>query len=387
MAFHDDLLRHLDAVKARVPHIRGEEATKHSLVVPLLQVLGYDVFDPREVQPEYIADFAKKRSNGQMEKIDYAIWLNGSPAIFIECKALDAKLEDHDGQLARYFNATPNVKVAILTNGVPVRVYSDLQQPNIMDSAPWLDVELLAAKPAEIEALKRFRKPDFVPEQVVALAEEMVFYSAMVSLLSTQLREPSESFVRWVAGEIPAVNRITAKVVERLSPILRKALQAAILENVARSFEPPAPPQEAAAVSSPAESSSPDSKEGITTTSEEIQCFDYASGWVREVHPDAVIAFRDSKTYASLHQNNVRKWYLRFNVQRPPFWVAFRHLPADELKKLAPGFEILEPSGFGDSRVALKGLADWSKLRAAVIAAHEKEAARVVDDGQPAPAP
>jgi hypothetical protein len=41
--------------------------------------------------------------------------------------------------------------------------------------------------------------------------------------LSAQLREPSENFVRFVAGEIPATGRLTQKVIERLTPVLRKA--------------------------------------------------------------------------------------------------------------------------------------------------------------------
>ncbi len=83
MAFEDDVARHADQIKGRLPHIRGEEATKQALVVPLFQVLGYDVWDPREVQPEYGADFKKKGSPGQAEKVDYALKINGEPAIFV----------------------------------------------------------------------------------------------------------------------------------------------------------------------------------------------------------------------------------------------------------------------------------------------------------------
>ena len=247
MAFIDDLQRHADQVKTRVPRIRGEEATKHALVVPLFQVLGYDVFDPREVQPEYIADFAKKKSNGQMEKVDYAIWKNGAPAIFVECKAVDAKLEDSDGQLARYFNATPSVKVAVLTNGLRFRVFTDLQQPNVMDATAWLDVDLLNLKPAEVDALRRFHKVDFATDQVIALAEEMVYYNALTTFLATQLRDPSETFVRYVASEIPSVGRVTQMVVKRVTPILKKAIQSAIVEHVARSFSTTVEPEVALA--------------------------------------------------------------------------------------------------------------------------------------------
>lgn len=53
MAFDDDFARHVDQIKLRLPHISGEEATKQSLVIPLFQMLGYDVWNPLEVQPEF----------------------------------------------------------------------------------------------------------------------------------------------------------------------------------------------------------------------------------------------------------------------------------------------------------------------------------------------
>jgi hypothetical protein len=91
MAFHDDIAAHAEQQKGKLPHVRGEEATKQALVIPLLRILGYDVYDPREIQPEYTADFAIKRS-GQLEKVDYAILSAGQPIIFVECKAHDQVL-------------------------------------------------------------------------------------------------------------------------------------------------------------------------------------------------------------------------------------------------------------------------------------------------------
>ena len=53
--------------------IKTEEATKNALVMPFIQALGYDVFDPSEVIPEYIADVGSKKG----EKVDYAIVADG----------------------------------------------------------------------------------------------------------------------------------------------------------------------------------------------------------------------------------------------------------------------------------------------------------------------
>ena len=384
MAFQDDLAAHIERIRSRMPHVQGEEGTKQALIVPLLQVLGYDVFDPREVRPEYVADFAVKKA-GQFEKIDYAICVNGQPAIFVECKPLGAVLEDHGGQLSRYFNSTPSVRVAWITDGVRMRVFTDLQQPNIMDTQPWLSIDLLSIKLAEIDALRRFRKADFSPSDITALAEEMVYYSAILSFVSTQLREPSEPFVRFVAAEIPAVGRVTAKVVERLSPILRKALQSAIVDQVARSLdraaepepEPPVPTKPAPPTSkAPAEATSTGERAGVVTTPEEVEAFRLLATWIREANANAPVEYRDSKSYFTLHQDNVRKWFVRLGLEEKPMWVALRHIKPDEARKLAPGIEVAENARFGDSRFILPTLADLPKLRTAIISAYDRETAR-----------
>ena len=90
----------------RVPAVRGkgEQATKQSLVLPMLDALGYDIWNPAEVCPEYDADFAIKKA-GQKEKVDVAIFLLLLARIYIEIKSIDEILDGHEGQLARYFNA------------------------------------------------------------------------------------------------------------------------------------------------------------------------------------------------------------------------------------------------------------------------------------------
>lgn len=404
MPFEDDFSRHVDQVKARLPHIRGEEATKQALVVPLLSVLGYDVYDPREVAPEYIADFAKKKSNGQMEKIDYVVRINGEPAIFVECKAADVGLDGHDAQLARYFNSTPSVRVAILTNGVRLQVFTDLQQRNIMDEKPWMDFDLRNAKQAEVDALKRFRKTDFSPDQVIGLAEEMLYYNVLVGFMSSQLRDPGEPFVRFVAGEMPGKPRVDKKLVDRLTPILRKAIHASIVDHVARSFSrepeveafaPSAAP--AAALSTPPSGSAlaaaggqtlaeSQAREGVVTTAEELEAWNLVCKIVREKHPDGALSFRDAKAYFTIMQKNLRKWFMRLGVEKQPYWVSFRHIKPEEGRNLCPGVEVGDGASVGDCRVMVKTVADIVKLKALVLAAYEAEAARVVvemeaDDG------
>lgn len=152
MALFEDLRQLSEQVKKRQGHITGEEATKQALVLPFLQVLGFDIYDPTEVRLEYIFDFAKKKSNGQFEEIDYALYVKGELGIFVECKPIGAKPEDHDGQLSRYFNAMQSVRVGVLTNGLCYRFFTDLHAPNVMDSEPFLEFNILSLSEGRVES-------------------------------------------------------------------------------------------------------------------------------------------------------------------------------------------------------------------------------------------
>lgn len=120
--------------------IQTEEATKNAFVMPFIHgVLGYDVFDPSEVTPEFICDVGTKKG----EKIDYAILNNGEVQILIECKKIGEPLNiKHASQLFRYFHST-NARISILTNGREFRFYTDLDAPNKMDEKPFLELDLL----------------------------------------------------------------------------------------------------------------------------------------------------------------------------------------------------------------------------------------------------
>ncbi|MBL8681621.1 MAG: type I restriction enzyme HsdR N-terminal domain-containing protein [Myxococcales bacterium] len=126
MGFVDELRALSEQVKRRLANVKSEEATKQALILPFFQVLGYDIYDPSEVQPEYVADFAKKKSNGTFEKVDYAVLRAGVPVMLVECKVAGSEPQDADGQLARYFNATTTVKVGVVTNGTRYRRFGSL---------------------------------------------------------------------------------------------------------------------------------------------------------------------------------------------------------------------------------------------------------------------
>ncbi len=134
-----DRLRELSTRMTKiVDHLQTEEATKHALVMPFISALGYNVFDPTEVIPEFTADVGTKKG----EKVDYVIMREGKPVILIEAKTATCNLDTaHCSQLYRYFSVT-DARFGVLTNGIHYRFFSDLESPNKMDARPFLEVDM-----------------------------------------------------------------------------------------------------------------------------------------------------------------------------------------------------------------------------------------------------
>ena len=77
MDFEDRVREISTRVSKRLEMVATEEATKNALIMPFIQgVLGYNVFDPAEVVPEYVADVGGKKG----EKVDYAIFMMENPS-------------------------------------------------------------------------------------------------------------------------------------------------------------------------------------------------------------------------------------------------------------------------------------------------------------------
>jgi hypothetical protein len=121
MDFKDEIKQFGDRVEKLKAQISTEEATKNAFIMPFIKALGYDVFNPLEVVPEFVADIGIKKG----EKVDYAIMKEGEPTILVECKHWSENLDPHNSQLFRYFHTT-KAKFGLLSNGIIFRFYTDL---------------------------------------------------------------------------------------------------------------------------------------------------------------------------------------------------------------------------------------------------------------------
>jgi hypothetical protein len=175
MQFTDKIKSLADRAPDLVSHLETEEATKNALVMPFIAALGYDVFNPQEVVPEFTADIGIKKG----EKVDYAIKNDGRIAILVEAKKAGANLDEGShSQLLRYFTVT-HARIAVLTNGTEFRFFSDLDEPNKMDGSPFLTLDLLSLREDLLPELSKLTKESYDLDEMLSRANEVKYREAI----------------------------------------------------------------------------------------------------------------------------------------------------------------------------------------------------------------
>lgn len=316
--FTDRVKHHADHVMKVGMHCSTEETTKQALILPLLDILGFSPFDPTRVKAEYGADFPGAKAN---ERVDYALFCHGVVVMFIEAKAFGEKLSNHSPQLSRYFNATPEVAVAAITNGREWRFYTDLDNKNMMDGDPFLTIDFANLDESLIERLYRFRHDEFQPEALRTLAEESIYLAAFKDAISTSLKQADADFVRYVANRANIQRQLNAKFIESITPLVKQAVEKAVSEMVvsglsASQTPPTSTPDPVSSASTPdphADIIDPNNARIVTT---------YAERRLLEVAMDILgpatdIAPKDTESYfAILYQGKTNRWLLRYFADR-----------------------------------------------------------------------
>lgn len=226
MDFKDQIKQLGGRVEKMLLQIQTEEATKNALIMPFIQILGYDVFNPFEVNPEFVADLGIKKG----EKVDYAIIKDEQPIILVECKHHSEKLEPHNSQLFRYFHVS-KAKFGLLTNGLYYRFYTDLVEVNKMDDKPFFEFNIMDIKDAEIQELKKFHKSYFDIEHIVNTASELKYSNEIKIIMSNELKIPTDGFVRFFVNQVYS-GRATEKVINQFSEIIKKSLNQLISDMI-----------------------------------------------------------------------------------------------------------------------------------------------------------
>ncbi|MDB9304436.1 type I restriction endonuclease [Nodularia spumigena CS-591/12] len=377
MGFAEDITKLSKQIRKRIDNVFGEEATKMALIVPFLSALGYDVHDPSEVIPEYIADFAIKKA-GQFEKVDYALAINGSIFMLVEAKAYGEKAEAHDGQLSRYFNGLLTTKIAIVTNGIDYRFFTDLRHKNVMDKEPFFIFNILDYQTKDIENLQFFHRNIFDVEAITHHAEEMIYVKAITQLIGNVLRSPSEGFVRFLVSELGTVapgyeipGRITAKVIEKFQPIIKKSIQGSLAELRTCSLN-----QEMA---QSGESINFYQSDEPNIEPEELAAFERIQIIIKKSKNSKFeIQYKETANYFGINLGKVTWWFLRLYLSSTKKSFIAR-ISIDEVKSLASGFlvqEVTATTGEAWSKITISSIDDLDRLARVIIRSYELEAAK-----------
>lgn len=301
-----------------------EEATKTSIIMPFFQVLGYDVFNPDEFLPEFVADVGIKKG----EKVDFAILRDGKPLILIEAKAVSEKLEKHDSQLYRYFGTT-EAKFAILTNGIIYRFYTDLDEENKMDAKPFFEFNLIDARDNQIQELTKFRKSNFDVENVLSSASDLKYTNEIKQFLLSQLENPSDDFVSLAIKDIYQ-GRKTKNIVDKFSALVKKSFRQIVSEQVSDKLASAlenSKNSEGISDDTNAEKEETDALEKYTivTTEEEIEGYVLVKIILKDVIESERVFYRDNQSYFNIIlDNNIRKWICRLGLNRNKKYIQIR---------------------------------------------------------------
>lgn len=318
--FKDRMASHIQHVISVGKHCTTEETTKQALILPLLDILGFNPYDPTKVRAEYSADFTGAK-NG--ERVDYALFCHDVPVMFIEAKAYAENLTNHSPQLSRYFNTTPEVTVAAITNGREWRFFTDLKDKNIMDDTPFLRINFENVDESKIKQLSQFCHDRFQPEALRTLAEESVYLSAFTKTISESLQNTDSEFVRYVASRSNIGRQLNQRFIDSITPIVKQAVERSVSAMVVYGLSRQV--QEQQVIEESQQEIIVDEKvsivdpenERIVTTYTERLLFDYVKLILDE--SDDLVA-KDTESYLSvLYKGKSNRWILRYydHKQRP----------------------------------------------------------------------
>ena len=292
-------------------NITNEEQTKNAFIMPFFQALGYDIFNPLEFVPEFTADVGIKKG----EKVDYAIILDGLPQILIECKSITENLTKHDSQLFRYFGTTKS-KFGILTNGREYKFFTDLDEPNRMDTTPFLTVDITDIKENQFIEIIKFHKENFDIDNIVSSASELKYLNNLKAFLTENIVTPSDSFLRYLTSEIYE-GRVTQNILNTFSPIIVKGFNQFITERVNEKLSAALNTSVETKVTTEVVKTEVEDVESVEyevmTTPAELEVYTVVKMLAKDVITPDRVYYRDNRSYFNvLIDDNIKKWVLRY---------------------------------------------------------------------------
>lgn len=330
-----DLKLKLEQLHQRVIHLKDqintEEATKNAFVMPFIQILGYDIFNPTEVVPEHICDIGTKKG----EKVDYIIKKDDEPILIIECKHWKESADAHNSQLHRYFHVS-KARFGVLTNGLNYNFYTDLEKPNIMDEKPFLTINIEDLKDNAIKILESFTKKDYHLETILDSAEALKYIKAIRKEFEKEIETPSDEMVKLLVSRF-FEKPLTANRMIAFKEYTRKALTTSINDSISYRLKSALNINEKIEVPQEQKVNPIDDNNDlpkVVTTEEEMEAFHIVKAILREKISAERIAARDTQSYFGvLLDDNNRKPLCRFHFNSANKYIELFHHGKDAGEK------------------------------------------------------
>lgn len=306
MELQTQLKQLADKIHQLKDKIETEESTKHAFVLPFINLLGYDTFNPLEVVPEYVADIGIKKG----EKVDYAIVQNGEPIMIIECKNWKENLTVHGSQLFRYFHVS-KTRFALLTNGIQYQFFTDLDEQNKMDEKPFLEFDIATLKDSAVNEIAKFHKSNFDINKILDNASSLKYIKEIRKQIDIEIEKPSTEFVRLFTSKVYN-GRLTEKVMEEFTELVQKAFGQLIGEKINERLHFAL--NKEVIIQEKDQIEEPESNR-VQTTEEELEAYRIVVAILRRKVPTHRIVHRDTQSYFGiLLDDNNRKPLCRLHL-------------------------------------------------------------------------
>ncbi|MFC1985539.1 restriction endonuclease subunit R [Chloroflexota bacterium] len=175
-----------------------EAATKQTVLLRILSLLGWDTFDIDAVKPEFAVG---------SQRVDYSLRKSGRNKVFIEVKKVGEDLEKHQEQLLNY-SFKEGVKLAILTNGIAWRFYLPLHEGS-WEQRKFYTIELYNQDINDIadRFISYLERENVVSEKAIINAEEVykskqkeyLIHDTLPVAWNKLISEPDELLIELIA--------------------------------------------------------------------------------------------------------------------------------------------------------------------------------------------
>lgn len=173
-----------------------EEQTKISLINPYLELLGFDVRNPKSVRLEFQTGIGRG-----VERIDYAIIHDDKPIILIEAKSAATPLSNPTAtpQIQRYAQDVQSCLFAVLTNGKLYKWYQK-DKNGRLEPYPFITIDAFAPKPADSQFLSNLADNP-ASSSTIKAADQAKGQSLFSDWFQELLTNPSNDLLRLAMRE------------------------------------------------------------------------------------------------------------------------------------------------------------------------------------------